>query len=123
MSNKTLSLKNIFSLFFSFKGKIQREPFIYGIILFYVIGLILVIPTIIYFGQELEKNSLNFFIGLVIFVIAVLGNYINLALIVKRLRDCNLSPWLSLLYFVLNIILVIYLAIKPSATDKTSSKT
>ena len=129
MSIQDLTLKSVFSLFFSFKGKIKRKPFIYGIILLHIIfGLLAYIFVFLsnfllpeHCNQEPNKN-LVFFVIVTRTVILWSWIYFFLALSVKRLRDCNHSPWVCLWYLVINILLLFYLIFQPSVPAKNKLK-
>ena len=128
MSNKDISLKSLFSFFFSFKGRVKRKPFIYVIVPWFFLFFIYLISANIFKEKAEEINS--FLLPIIFLDIFILGIFVifsfysMLALTAKRLRDCNHSPWFCLLFCIsfINIIFVLYLAIKPSATAKTSTK-
>ena len=94
MSKGNLTLKSVFSLFFSFKGRIKRKPFIYGIILGALFVWICFFPVLIF---EKKSEEMNFiFMG----IFAIFFIYCVPVLTIKRLRDCNHPLLLCLLSYV-----------------------
>lgn len=78
--------------FLSFKGRVQRLPFLFGELpVIFLVSLVLV--------NEDKMQALNMYsIFLVGFVLLLA--WPHLALTTKRLHDINLSGWFFLIYFI-----------------------
>ena len=106
------ALKTAFSFLFSFKGRIKRLSFTCGTIITTIIFFLPYIPLF-------PKDGGFFIISIITFFFSC---YVSLALNVKRLRDCNHSLWLLLIYLVplIGIGFWFYLMFKPSVPKPTS---
>ena len=105
---------SLFWFFFSFNGKVRRLPFALGYIVFLAaiyLGSSAFSPP----GGNLAADALQNYLALT--AIMWISFYSGFALSVKRLHDCGRSGWLSLLYFVpvLNLVLLLYLLFKGGA--------
>ncbi len=99
-------------LFFSFKGRIARQSYIFSII-FIQLLFGFVVYQIVKAGED--QNLLAFW-GLAFIGLAAAGFWIGLALSIKRLHDLDL-PWpLVVLQFIPPILwlFIIFLMVMPS---------
>ena len=116
--------------FFSFRGRIKRAPFIFGMIGWPCFVVLLVwLPFLIFqIPKSYTFTNLLFGIAFLCFVLAafVLASLPFFALSAKRLHDCGRSGylyfWLPLFIPVLSLPLFLYLCSAPSAAAASLSE-
>jgi uncharacterized membrane protein YhaH (DUF805 family) len=87
------------SLFFSFKGRINRGKYWLAVLVFFIAGMVLALLTFV-FGNGLVAQVLSFIVNLALFIA-------GLAVGIKRLHDRDKSAWWMLMFYVVPIVLVV----------------
>ncbi|MDA8973878.1 DUF805 domain-containing protein, partial [Akkermansiaceae bacterium] len=95
-------LNNRLNLLFSFKGRINRKQFILGYLLKWALVFVVGVLFIIF---EMVISNDDFLLFLLLPVIPII--WLNLALIIRRLKDTGSSPWILILLLIpwLNLLL------------------
>lgn len=103
---------NIFEDFFTWRGRLNRQPHIIrGIVL----GVIMqVLISVIQAKRSEFSTSINFLAAAILFTLTAL----ILMQIIKRCHDINLSGWYALIACIpiVNLIFGLYLAFKKGTT-------
>lgn len=114
-------MKNFFSECFTISGRWNRAKFWLYPLYFLLMWIFLLIPSVVNWISYLYSNE-AVFIGIlsplvgvwsIIWVIFILLSvYVNIISYIKRLRDLDQSPWLTLIMFIpfISIFLAIYCA-------------
>lgn len=118
---------------FSWSGRATQREFLGAIGYYLLYSLALGVFLGIVFGvlgalSEADSNALRIVAGLGVIVVGLAGaagsvavTLILLAASARRLRDAGLSPYLTLLHFVVSLPLTIFLAVYPGQTGKTDA--
>lgn len=118
---------------FSWSGRATQREFLGAVGYYLLYSLLLGIVLGVLFGvlgalSEADSNALRIVAGLGIFVVGLAGaagcvavTLILFAASARRLRDAGLSPYLTLLHFVVSLPLTIFLAVYPGETGKTDA--
>lgn len=86
-------------LFFSFKGRVNREP--YWLAVAFMLALTLALSNIGYrFGSGGDEDTVGLF-GLMILVAYVPAMWATLALVSKRLHDRDKSSWWMIVFYAI----------------------
>lgn len=91
------------TLFFSFRGRINRAKYWLATLVYFVIGLVL-LGLKYGLGPSLGYSALSSIVNIVVFVS-------GLAVAVKRLHDRDKSAWWLLLFYALPSLIVVTLVI------------
>ncbi|MBQ7814247.1 MAG: DUF805 domain-containing protein [Thermoguttaceae bacterium] len=133
-SAQTSSDENRPSLF-SWSGRATQREFLGAVGYYLLYSLALGVFLGLLFGvlgalSEADSNALRIVAGLGMFVVGLAGaagcvavTLILFAASARRLRDAGLSPYLTLLHFVVSLPLTIFLAVYPGETGKTDAAT
>lgn len=131
-SAQTSSDENRPSLF-SWSGRATQREFLGAVGYYLLYSLLLGIVLGVLFGvlgalSEADSGALRVVAGLGMFVVGLAGaaGCVAVAIILfaasaRRLRDAGLSPYLTLLHFVVSLPLTIFLAVYPGQTGKTAA--
>lgn len=131
-SAQTSSDENRPSLF-SWSGRATQREFLGAVGYYLLYSLALGVFLGVLFGvlgalSEADSNALRIVAGLGMFVVGLAGaagcvavTLILFAASARRLRDAGLSPYLTLLHFVVSLPLTIFLAVYPGETGKTDA--
>lgn len=120
--------KNWIEISFSPKGRIKRLPFLIGNVFLYLFLFIILFLSIIATKLELPLKDVLFkedgwtaVRNLIGSMIGILYLYVAFILMIKRLRDIDLSPWLCLLTFIpaIGVLFSLYLLFARSAYQTT----
>ncbi len=132
ISAQTSSEENRPSLF-SWSGRATQREFLGAVGYYLLYSLLLGVALGVLFGvlralSEADSGALRGVAGLGILVVGLAGaagsvvvTLILLAASARRLRDAGLSPYLTLLHFVVSLPLTIFLAVYPGETGKTDA--
>ncbi len=131
-SAQTSSEKNRPTLF-SWSGRATQREFLGAVGYYLLYSLLLGIVLGVLFGVlgalgEADSGALRVVAGLGMLVVGLAGaagcvavTLILFAASARRLRDAGLSPYLTLLHFVVSLPLTIFLAVYPGETGKTDA--
>lgn len=131
-SAQTSSEENRPSLF-SWSGRATQREFLGAVGYYLLYSLLLGIVLGVLFGVlgalvETDSGALRVVAGLGMFVVGLAGaagcvavTLILFAASARRLRDAGLSPYLTLLHFVVSLPLTIFLAVYPGQTGQTDA--
>jgi len=86
------------SLFFSFKGRINRGKYWLAVLVFFIVGIVLALMGFV-LGNGLVVQVLSFIVNLAVFIA-------GLAVGIKRLHDRDKSAWWMLVFYVVPVMLV-----------------
>ena len=103
---------------FSFQGTTRRGRFWLGVLLLDVVAFLTYLAAVLFWFLTSSNVVMSLFV-----VLMVPLAWVFLALLVKRLRDAGLSPWLCPLIFVPLVGLVVFLiaGFKPTAVERTDA--
>ncbi len=133
ISAQTSSKENRPSLF-SWSGRATQREFLGAVVYYLLYSLLLGIVLGVLFAllgalSQADSDALRVVAGLGTLVVGLAGaagsvavTLILLAASARRLRDAGLSPYLTLLHFVVPLPLTIFLAVYPGQTGQTDAR-
>lgn len=102
--------------FFGFKGRLSREPYVLGLLASMFVAMMTLRPLLLIDTEAMETGSIALpEIPFSAMPIPILAYIVQLALIIKRLHDCNRSGLYSLIVVVpiINLVFSLILALIP----------